>query len=213
MLGKYIGERLSKEEYTHKYPDGKSYYVLSMPGEEGVYVDASDVSVSNWTRYINHDDVSTNVKWVEGGNVVAIKPIPAHSELYLNYGKQYWKGWNHIAASTGDVAMIVGGVDLDDEGVRDGMVDSVITMLQTEPYSNMFYNVPGDDLPIHYILDEFGTRIRRSNNGRDVSLEESNISGNVRMEMFHYLFSGLMFNLVFPTEDIMEEEEVIIKTN
>ena len=54
LLGTYAGERLSSAEAQARYPRGDAYYLLAVPGEDDVLVDAADPERSNWLRYLNH---------------------------------------------------------------------------------------------------------------------------------------------------------------
>ncbi len=200
LLGKYIGEPLTNEEYVNKYPDGKSFYVLAVPGEEDMFVDASDPSKSNWTRYINHDKKS-NVRWEIGGDVIATRNIPAGSELYLNYGKQYWKGWNHIAATSGELN-VVGGDDLSDETLKASLVDQIMSVLEGEKYNRLKYYIEGESEAVSYVLDEVGTRIRTQS--------AAGKGSNVRKVTFQYAFDGMAFDILFPISKVEELEEIVL---
>ncbi len=54
FLGTYAGERLNTAEAQARYPRGDAYYLLAVPGESDVLIDAVDPSKSNWLRYLNH---------------------------------------------------------------------------------------------------------------------------------------------------------------
>jgi len=101
VVTRYSGkEVLTKKEYHDKYPEHveTSYGVCTRRGKclDGGHTD-------NFPgRLINHKAPSrTNVKWgetiteMEGRYtlpIYATKNIRAGSELYINYGTEYWKG-------------------------------------------------------------------------------------------------------------------------
>ena len=43
-----------RPEAQARYPRGDAYYLLAVPGEDDVLVDAADPERSNWLRYLNH---------------------------------------------------------------------------------------------------------------------------------------------------------------
>ena len=58
FLGIYEGERVDDDELEHR---GIGSYVFDLGNGWGS-IDAEDVSVSNWTRYINHSKSKQNVR-------------------------------------------------------------------------------------------------------------------------------------------------------
>ena len=73
FLGTYTGERLNTAEAQARYPLGDAYYLLAVPGESDVLVDAVDPSKSNWLRYLNHArGAKCNCVMLDGGRVRAI---------------------------------------------------------------------------------------------------------------------------------------------
>mmetsp|Transcript_12484 Transcript_12484/g.17130 ORF Transcript_12484/g.17130 Transcript_12484/m.17130 type:complete len:187 (+) Transcript_12484:182-742(+) len=63
-LGFYEGELLSLKEYRIKYPTGNSEYVFLLNEDSQcryrVFVDALNETLSNFTRFINHDGEQAN---------------------------------------------------------------------------------------------------------------------------------------------------------
>ena len=72
FLGTYAGERLSTSEAQARYPRGDAYYLLAVPGESDVLVDAADPTKSNWLRYLNHArGANCNCAMLDGARVRA----------------------------------------------------------------------------------------------------------------------------------------------
>ena len=119
FLGTYRGERLTTAEAQARYPRGDAYYLLAVPGEEDVLVDAADPSKSNWLRFLNHArGAKCNCVMLDGGRVRVSHSPAAHTtaglprvstcavvlgqvvtkrrvmegeELLFDYGRAYWK--------------------------------------------------------------------------------------------------------------------------
>ena len=73
FLGTYAEERLDTAEAQARYPRGDAYYLLAVPGESDVLVDAVDPSKSNWLRYLNHArGAKCNCVMLAGGRVCTI---------------------------------------------------------------------------------------------------------------------------------------------
>ena len=107
FIGSYEGETLKQKDYMKRYPKGESVYVfLVYDGQhrDKLYVDASDNSMSNPTRYMNHDGVSPNVMYYIESNLImkpnkndmlfqvrfhACRDIKVGEELTFDYGPRY----------------------------------------------------------------------------------------------------------------------------
>jgi hypothetical protein len=81
------------EDYFKETPD-------PVPNSEPhyFYIDARDTSISGWPRFINEGTRSNkinNVEFQTDGAVIAIIPIDAHDELFVDYGNTYWSSNNN----------------------------------------------------------------------------------------------------------------------
>eukprot|EP01043_Picozoa_sp_COSAG02_P041493 COSAG02_NODE_3445_length_6730_cov_4.938772_3_plen_177_part_00 len=82
FLGTYAGEHLSTAEAQARYPRGDAYYLLAVPGESDVLVDAVDPSKSNWLRYLNHArGAKCNCVMLDGGRVRIIPLLTAALDI------------------------------------------------------------------------------------------------------------------------------------
>eukprot|EP01036_Dinobryon_divergens_P029093 gene29093-38154_t len=65
LIGFYMGELLSLREYQMRYPSGNSNYVFLLNSDcqqrYRVFVDANNETLSNYTRFINHDGENFNL--------------------------------------------------------------------------------------------------------------------------------------------------------
>jgi hypothetical protein len=92
----YTGVTLSKEQLDSIYGDEVAPYALQLHAD--AYIDAMDANKSNLARYINdplNSRFHANVKFVPVGakntvKIVATEYIPAGSELFVKYGREYW---------------------------------------------------------------------------------------------------------------------------
>ena len=106
-IGEYVGEVLTLKDYRKRYQQGESIYTFIISDEEKtqrrelMYLDAHDVYKSNITRYINHDSIKPNLKYVitrkyhkgklQKANVkfYSIQDIFYGEELLFDYGPKY----------------------------------------------------------------------------------------------------------------------------
>jgi hypothetical protein len=93
----YTGEVLSEEEVRSRYNlqqkqsinDAECNYLAAL---DGVFMDASDASVSGIARLINHQPSDrANCKITKYGGIVPIKNIPAHTEIFYSYHGRWQK--------------------------------------------------------------------------------------------------------------------------
>ena len=94
LLAYYKGERLSNEEYEKRYSrkTAGSGYALDM---ETHVLDAANLKYSDWTRYVNDAHGTkhrTNCEFSVGGAIKTKRRIAAGEELFVGYGRGYWKG-------------------------------------------------------------------------------------------------------------------------
>ena len=96
QLGTYTGETLSAAEFKARYPNDDSRYALEMTDEQGqpVFIDASNPTMSNWTRFINApgDGEQPNVRVVSNGVravVQTLRFIVPGEEILWDYGPSY----------------------------------------------------------------------------------------------------------------------------
>jgi len=99
-IGEYIGEVLTLKDYKKRYPNGESQYVFVLSDEEKTqrrdlqYLDASNIYKSNITRYINHDSINSNLKYIINRNKNSVKfysfkDIKYGEELLFDYGAKF----------------------------------------------------------------------------------------------------------------------------
>jgi hypothetical protein len=90
-LGFYRGEWLTVDEYVNQ---NRSFiYVLGLPN--GIYIDA-EKNGYNWVSRVNTPrgtSMKTNMYWDADGRVFAKRNIKAGEELYVGYGKAYWRAY------------------------------------------------------------------------------------------------------------------------
>jgi hypothetical protein len=92
----YTGVTLTKEQLDEIYKEDVAPYALQLHAD--AYIDAMDENKSNLARYINdplNSKFHANVKFVPVGakntvRLVATEYIPAGSELFVKYGREYW---------------------------------------------------------------------------------------------------------------------------
>ena len=89
IVGTYEGVRYDTYE---ELPKDSNYILYIDYGD--YYMDAKDPTKSNWTRYINDARNSghvNNVMFTSRGNVKTIKKIKKGEELFVSYGRSYWR--------------------------------------------------------------------------------------------------------------------------
>lgn len=95
ILGKYEGKRLRQKEYLKlKNKD----YIFEVDSHPRIYIDASDIKYSNWTRYINgarskQQKHMINVESFQRKKNIyfeAMRNINPNEELIYDYGSHYW---------------------------------------------------------------------------------------------------------------------------
>ena len=90
VLGKYVGEVLTRAQLDARYAHKEAVYVLQLGKDR--FVDPSDPSKGNWTRYMN-DPRGTgrpaNIRVGPRGGVSACRGIKAGEELMFSYGSGY----------------------------------------------------------------------------------------------------------------------------
>lgn len=95
ILGKYNGRRLTRREYLKLR---NKDYVFEVSGYPRIYIDASNIKYSNWTRYINGARTKRQKKLInietfeKRKNIYfeAIVDIEPDEELIFDYGRHYW---------------------------------------------------------------------------------------------------------------------------
>jgi len=95
ILGKYNGRRLTRREYLKLR---NKDYVFEVSGYPRIYIDASNIKYSNWTRYINGARTKRQKKLInietfeKHKNIYfeAIVDIEPDEELIFDYGRHYW---------------------------------------------------------------------------------------------------------------------------
>ena len=88
-LGFYRGEWLTIDEFNT--PDRSFIYTLGLPN--GIFIDA-EKNGYNWVSRVNATrgtHMKTNIYWDTNGRVFAKRNIKAGDELYVAYGKGYWR--------------------------------------------------------------------------------------------------------------------------
>jgi hypothetical protein len=115
FLGYYHGEYLSSDDVFERYPilakadppatrteslaAGVSYlFALDFDGE--LYVDAKNLWLSNWVRYVNHSERRQNaIAYIDDADparpmiyLEATRDIEAGEEILVDYGEEYWEG-------------------------------------------------------------------------------------------------------------------------
>lgn len=94
----YIGEVLTEEQFKTRYSDDKPAYVLDLNNS---ILDASDVRKSNFARYANHKPMSqANARFTKTAWLRATKAIYKGQEIFVDYGRDYWKGRTHLKKTT-----------------------------------------------------------------------------------------------------------------
>jgi hypothetical protein len=96
LLGQYEGQRLTTAEYYERMahdPRAWLYVLMLEEGDSTIFIDASDPEHANWTRFINEPPYrcQPNVEFTKRGGIRAIRRITRDSELFLNYGDEYWR--------------------------------------------------------------------------------------------------------------------------
>lgn len=91
-IGNYMGRKLNVMQYNNLKNDN---YVWELSSSHGpFYIDASIKKYSNWLRYINHkSDNKENLEpYQYSGNLYyrTTKKIKKGSELFIDYGDEYW---------------------------------------------------------------------------------------------------------------------------
>eukprot|EP00929_Paragymnodinium_shiwhaense_P036716 TRINITY_DN19649_c0_g1_i1.p1 TRINITY_DN19649_c0_g1~~TRINITY_DN19649_c0_g1_i1.p1 ORF type:complete len:267 (+),score=28.27 TRINITY_DN19649_c0_g1_i1:73-801(+) len=102
-LGKYRGSIMTPEQLLARYPDNNSPYAFQI--HPGLFIDSNkddeDLGITNYTRYINHSKLASNVShsWrpsvmYPDGAVIfeASRDIQPGEELLFDYGDGYWHG-------------------------------------------------------------------------------------------------------------------------
>uniref|UniRef100_A0A7S2FYA2 SET domain-containing protein n=1 Tax=Octactis speculum TaxID=3111310 RepID=A0A7S2FYA2_9STRA len=116
MLGKYEGERLNAEGFIRRYHNNlqsKSRGSGDAINEDGLdqhgdyvwrvtdnlFIDARDVTKSNWCRFINHAEDGSHACNVEAVQVPILgvylftrRDVNAEEQLFIDYGASYWSG-------------------------------------------------------------------------------------------------------------------------
>ena len=98
-LGEYKGKILSEREAL-ALPNSKSHYLfeIKVRGGSNLFVDATSMRHSNWTRFINsvkqrHQRQKENVRYYQYKERIWIKTtrkIKQNEELIGDYGDEYW---------------------------------------------------------------------------------------------------------------------------
>ena len=98
-VGDYVGEVLTQDAYLARYPNEDAGYVLG--ANEDYNVDASDATISAFTRYLNHAsghaaNVFFEVVKKRGQRKKDVKfftarAVEAGEELCFDYGPSYWR--------------------------------------------------------------------------------------------------------------------------
>lgn len=84
-IGIYVGKRYAPG--CSNLPN--SDYLLELG--DGSFIDGSR-SAKNWTSRINHQPgKSANIKIGKMGAIVSLRKIHAGEELFLDYGREYWR--------------------------------------------------------------------------------------------------------------------------
>lgn len=117
LVGEYKGKVYTKKQYNENIDNVQdSMYVLEVyktNSHKCYYVDAVDVKTANHTRFINAPNKVkdenckfeyifsntpniTNKKKIRTPVVYTTKDIPANTELFVDYGEDYWSAFAHL---------------------------------------------------------------------------------------------------------------------
>ena len=92
-ITKYTGEKLSRQAVERRYP-GKTRAQYTLCGSKKKCVDARRTDTPGLGRWANDSRGSgrrSNAKLTKAFTVKATRNIPAHREILVSYGKDYWK--------------------------------------------------------------------------------------------------------------------------
>ena len=93
-IGKYTGERLTKQEMLERYPNNKRGEYVLCPNNgyciDGAKTNSSSIRFANDARQTPHKN---NAVFKQGSDVLRAGPqgIPANREVFVSYGSAYWK--------------------------------------------------------------------------------------------------------------------------
>ena len=92
-IGKYTGERLTKQEMLERYPNNKRGEYVLCPNNgyciDGAKTNSSSIRFANDARQTPHKN---NAVFKQGSDVLRAGPqgIPANREVFVSYGSAYW---------------------------------------------------------------------------------------------------------------------------
>ena len=83
IIGEYIGNTLNEEEYKKEYPKDDPRYIYTV--SKGNYIDVTDLTTSNNTRWINSamKEETANAKVINfDGSIVINKEVPNDFQFF-----------------------------------------------------------------------------------------------------------------------------------
>ena len=95
-IGKYTGERLTKQEMLARYPNNKRGEYVLCPNNgyciDGKKTNSSSIRFANDSK--GNSQLKNNAVFKQGSDVLRAGPqgIPANREIFVSYGSDYWKG-------------------------------------------------------------------------------------------------------------------------
>ena len=93
-LGFYRGEWLNIDEFINE--NRNFTYTLGL--SSGIFIDA-EKNGYNWVSRVNTPrgtNMKTNIYWDNDGKVFAKRNIKAGDELYVAYGRNYWRAYKRL---------------------------------------------------------------------------------------------------------------------
>eukprot|EP00320_Phaeocystis_rex_P019516 CAMPEP_0119090286 /NCGR_PEP_ID=MMETSP1178-20130426/152077_1 /TAXON_ID=33656 /ORGANISM="unid sp, Strain CCMP2000" /LENGTH=173 /DNA_ID=CAMNT_0007073693 /DNA_START=58 /DNA_END=579 /DNA_ORIENTATION=+ len=93
VVARYTGRLYSMPEFEEAVDKGATTGDYAFQVIPGWVIDGEDPERSSWSRYVNHSLRRQNCHAFPGPGFIyleAIQDIPAGSELFFNYGDDYW---------------------------------------------------------------------------------------------------------------------------
>lgn len=92
VISEYDGLLLTDDQYDERYPNNDAQYVIAVG--EGLSVDGDDPAATSLAKFANHQPAGkANAGYMQSGCrifVVAFKQIKADTEIFTDYGRQFW---------------------------------------------------------------------------------------------------------------------------
>jgi len=162
----YQGELLTSQQLNQRHGNGRATRAdFALRLESGMYVDGEDAAFANVARFFNHPPPGTAASAVfsPDGLVVSTQPILAGTEIFVDYGNDYFHGGSPPSQAEASVdagpgarapRLATAGPDVGAEPTvsADVWLDahgSLLPLLEEAPSSTASEDIPQPPPPVH----------------------------------------------------------------